>query len=415
MSATDVEVHTQAPLAADVLNNLNPLPPGPSTPLNIKNFEIELKNYPDKNFSTSLLNSLQYGFNVGYDGPEFPSIAKNLKSAQEFPHIIAENILSELKENRMAGPFVKPPFHNFRTSPIGVVPKKDSKKYRTITDLSSPKGSSINDFISVEESAVQFNGFDSEVKIISKLGHGALMAKLDIKSAFRICPVRPANWHLLGFVFQNLYFVDLRLPFGLRSSVNRFTQVSDTLSWNMKTNYHITNSTHYLDDFLLAGPKESRNCHTNMQTTINLFDKLGVPLAPDKIVNPTTTIVYLGIELDSTLMELRLPKDKLLSLNDILSQWSHKKKCTKRELLSLIGKLPFASKIIPSGRTFLRRLINLSTTVPKLHHHISLNKESKNDIQWWIDFLPTWNGKFKILDYKKTLAPDLHLYTIGQY
>ena len=100
------------------------------------------------------------------------------------------------------------------------------------------------------------------------------MAKLDIKSAFRICPVRPADWHLLGFVFQNLYFVDLRLPFGLPSSVNRFTQVSDTLSWIMKTNYHITNSTHYLDDFLLAGPKESRNCHTNMQTTINLFDKL---------------------------------------------------------------------------------------------------------------------------------------------
>ena len=139
------------------------------------------------------------------------------------------------------------PLRTFRTSPIGVIPMKDSKKYRTITNPPSPKGHYINDLISIGESAVQFNGCDTAVRIISTLGQGAQMAKLDIKSALRICPVRPSNCHLLGFMFQNLYFVDLRLPCGLRSSVNRFTQVSDTQSWIMRTNYHITKVSHYLD------------------------------------------------------------------------------------------------------------------------------------------------------------------------
>ena len=60
----------------------------------------------------------------------------------------------------------------------------------------------------------------------------------------------------------------------------------------------------------------------------------------------------------------------------------------KKELLSLIGKLSFAAKVILSGHTFVWCLIDLSTTVGKLDHHISLNKEATTDIGWWLEFLP---------------------------
>ena len=63
-------------------------------------------------------------------------------------------------------------------------------------------------------------------------------------------------------------------------------------------------------------------------------------------------------------------------------------KATKRDLLSLIGKLSFAAKDVPSGRLFLRRLIELSNMVSKLHHHIHLNVEVREDIIWWNRFLP---------------------------
>lgn len=310
----------------------------------------------------------------------------------------------------MAGPFHSPPFQNFRTSPIGVVPKKNSTKFRMITDLSSPAGSSINDFIPDTESKVHFNNFDSAVKIIANLGPNSQMAKIDIKSAFRICPVRREDWHYLGFSFLGMYFVDLCLPFGLRSSVQRFTQLSDTISWIMQNNYNIHNSTHYLDDFFLAAV-DYNQCLLNLHKTINLFHTLGVPLAADKQVGPTSKITYLGIDIDTTSMSLSLPDEKLSDLIVLLTRWKLKKKCTKKSLLSLIGKLSFACKIIPSGRTFLRRLIDLSTTVTSLHHHISLNSEARLDIYWWAKYLPDWNGRYKILDPHVTICHDHNIFT----
>ena len=89
-------------------------------------------------------------------------------------------------------------------------------------------------------------------------------------------------------------------------------------------------------------------------------------------------------------MELRLPPDKLEALTQLLEQWHNiKRKITKRELLSLIGKLSFAAKVIPAGRIFFRRLIDLSTSVTKLHHHITLNAHAKEDIKinsGWISY-----------------------------
>ena len=89
----------------------------------------------------------------------------------------------------------------------------------------------------------------------------------------------------------------------------------------------------------------------------------------------------LGIEINLDNMSLGLPQAKCKEIQDLIQQWTNKKKCTKRELLSLIGKLSFAAKVVPSGRTFIRRLIDLSKSVVKLSHHISLSNEAKQDIQ----------------------------------
>ena len=80
----------------------------------------------------------------------------------------------------------------------------------------------------------------------------------------------------------------------------------------------------------------------------------------------------------------------------LIKSWLRKHKTTKQDLLSLIGKL--LSKVVPSGHLFLHQLIELSTTVFKLHHHIHLNVEAKEDIIWWNKFLPSWNGVSIFLD-----------------
>ena len=85
----------------------------------------------------------------------------------------------------------------------------------------------------------------------------------------------------------------------------------------LASTYLITFLTYYLDDFLTAGPRDSDQCFENMNKVIiiEVFKQLGVPFAPEKIVGPTTCIVYLGIvAIDSIRMKICLPEDKLQDL-----------------------------------------------------------------------------------------------------
>ena len=92
----------------------------------------------------------------------------------------------------------------------------------------------------------------------------------------------------------------------------------------------------------------------------------GLPVEPDKDEGPATTITFLGMELDSVALEIRLPQEKLSQLKAVLASWRGRKVCRKRDLLSLIGLLSHACKAVRAGRSFLRRLIDLSTIAKHL-------------------------------------------------
>ena len=67
---------------------------------------------------------------------------------------------------------------------------------------------------------------------------------------------------------------------------------------------------------------------------------------------------------------IRLPVDKLARLVQSLKEWRGKKACRKRELLSIIGLFSHACKVIRPGRSFLCRLIDLSSKVSNLDHFV---------------------------------------------
>ena len=148
-----------------------------------------------------------------------------------------------------------------------------------------------------------------------------------------------------------------------------------------------------------------------MSTIITLFKWLGIPIAYEKMDGPTTLITYLGIQIDTENLKISLLQDKLRDLTAEVNNWKSRKKCKKLELLSLIGKMSFAAKVVRPGRTFLRRLIDLSTKVNKLHHRIQLNSEARKDIIWWTIFLPKWNGTSIMYNSTSTLDTDISLFT----
>jgi hypothetical protein len=369
-----------------------------------------LLRHPNQEAVNFIITGLTNGFSLGCDTMITPASPKNNKSATRNQEKVTLAFLKELRHQHISGPFPTPPIKHLHCSPIGAKEKPDGT-VRIILDLSQPLGNNINSGIKKENYSVQYEPFDTATDIVQTLGRNCYLSKFDIKSAFRLLPVRPAEWFMLGMMWLGMYFVDCHLPFGSRSSPFIFSVFSDLLAWILNTKDKLTNLTHYLDDFLLASRGTLAEAHNELRTAINTFKLLNVPLAADKTVSPTTTLTYLGIEIDTVAMQIRLPAEKFNALMQTLPTWRNRKKTTKRELLSLIGTLSFATKIVRPGRTFLRRLIDLSTRVTKLHHHIDITAEARKDIEWWIAFLPLWNGRSLIIEKNLTYNTSLTLFT----
>ena len=314
-------------------------------------------------------------------------------SASQHPHVVADYLKSEMQEGRLLGPF-HPSISSVQTSPFGVIPKHNKPgKWRLITDLSSPQGHSINDGIDPALCSVHYSGLDEAVAMVRRLGRGCLLAKTDLKNAYRTIPVHPDDRPLLGVNWEDTVFLDAALPFGLRSAPKIFSAVADTLLWILAQS-GVKEAIHYLDDFLIAGPPGSDECACHLATALLTFERLGIPVASEKIEGPASSISYLRILhlIDTSKGEIRLPTDKLERILQELHKWLHKKACTKRDLLSLIGLLHHAAAVVPPGRPFLRHLITLSKKPKHLNFMVRLNNSARSDILWWHTFMSAWNG-----------------------
>ncbi|XP_069133228.1 uncharacterized protein [Argopecten irradians] len=131
----------------------------------------------------------------------------------------------------------------------------------------------------------------------------------------------------------------------------------------------------------------------------------------DKTVYPTTVLTFLGLELDSEAMEIRLPQDKLEKLRTELLAMSRRKKATLQQLQSLIGLLNFACSVVIPGRTFLRRIIDLTIGLSKPQHYRRLTLEARADIAAWLLFIVNFNGRALFLPTNFVTSESLEMYT----
>ena len=363
-----------------------PLPPVSAvTPLVAEQFAWELRFHAQRPQVDFVLYGIRHGFKLGFSPSQKLKSAKNNKpSAIQHASVIDAYLANEVSLGRVP---------NLQISSFGVIPKKGQPgKWRLIVDLSSPWGASVNDGISADEFTLHYITVDQIICSVSRLGKGALMAKFDVESAYRNVPVHPSDRHLLGMKWRNQYYVDLALPFGLRSSPFIFNAIADLVEWILVHSYQIPDLLHYLDDFITMGPPESSQCAHNLRTTLAVCKRLGLPLHPGKCVGPSTVLVVLGIELDSVNQVARLPAQKLSTLKQLISSWLPRKWCNRQELESLIGHLHHAAKVVWPGRTFLRRMIDLLFCFRRKDHPVRLNREFHLDLQWWHHFLSDWHG-----------------------
>ena len=196
----------------------------------------------------------------------------------------------------------------------------------------------------------------------------------------------------------NNIYIDVALPFGLRSAPNIFSSLVDGLLWILHSK-NINLLLRYLDDFLLLGRSSpgSPECGKALQTILGLCEALWIPVARGKKEGPATKLTLLRIEIDTEPLQLHLPQDKLERLSVLLGHWMQggptpRRSGTKRDLLSLIGLLNHAAAVVWPCRPFMRSLIHAASAVKVLTTHVHLTAKVRAGIAWWHAFSGPWNG-----------------------
>ena len=369
------------------------------TPLDQGAWELALRQHPDRVFVRFLLTGLQAGFRIGFRRPSpLQSASRNMRSALLHPEVVREYLQKECARLRMLGPF--PPSAVAGLLPLqinrfGVIPKgHNTGKWRLITDLSYPPGRSVNDGIAPFACSLTYTTVEQVAGVAASYPPGALLAKIDVESAYRLVPVHPHDRPLQAMEWEGMIYIDPMLPFGLRSAPKIFNALADALEWCL-TQTGVRHVFHYLDDFIVIGPPNSPECGDALATLNRTYATLGVPIVEHKREGPTTCLTYLGIEVDTVASQLRLPHEKLQRLRSCLAGWGDRKCCNRRELESLLGILHHACKVVRPGRSFLGRMLDLLRGLPMdpvRLHPIRLNRAFRSDLMWWRTFVEDWNG-----------------------
>ena len=349
---------------------------------------------PDRDF---ILQGIRNGFDIIDPGSEIPQvICSNHPSARPSSALYekaSKRVLQEIECGNYIVYEERPKF----ISPMAAIPKPDGD-VRLIHDCSRPTGQAVNDLCSTDWKQ-KFARVDDAASLMTE---GCFFAKVDLRNAYRTVGTSEFSQQVTGlswnFNGKTVYMKDTKLPFGARYSVaifHRLTQAVKRIMARKGFDLLVV----YLDDFLIIA-KSQEECAQALLVLIQLLRKLGFAIHWGKVVDPTQKITFLGIELDSKEMCLRLPQDKLGIFREELQSFLSRKRATKRQLQSLAGRLSWAASVVKGGRVFLRRIFNKISLLRHGSHRTILSFDVHQDIMWWYHFMQTFNGRATVLESK---------------
>ena len=352
-----------------------------------------LRQYPNRRFVDALISIATSGVRIGYEG-SLSAQTRRPNHASAFTHsdIITDSIQSEIIKGRIKEIINLPV--NYYCSPIGLVPKLSEGKqagWRTIFNLSSPEGHSVNDGIPKEYGRIIYETLDDAIRLVAQAGKGAVMMKRDLKSAFRHVPIAPCDYWLLLFEWQGKFYVDMFLPFGLRTAPRIFNLFAEALHWIFET-LEEWNVTHYLDDFLFVFPPGTDITHLSSEFD-RILAEFGLSKATEKDADGCI-VVHLGFEFDSVKLQVTLPPNKKQRALDAVELLLSTSTISLTALESTLGFLSHCCQVVPLGRPFLRQLFSLLCRCNERHRFrkIRIPRAAKEDLRWWRRFLESWSA-----------------------
>ncbi|GBE80149.1 hypothetical protein SCP_0213520 [Sparassis crispa] len=352
-----------------------------------------------------LPRKLRYGFPIGDFAPLLRTFApSNHSSGSEHIDFIRQYISEQVSLGRMTGPYSQAQVEHilgtfFVSSPLAVVPKAGSKKFRLVQNCSYQDefGVSVNSQINSDDFPTKWGTAAEVAEIIVNAPSGAQAACLDIDSAFRNLPIKPAHKPFLVIQCDpGNFYIDHVLPFGVSSGTGVQGEPMDAIV-NILGAHDIGPSRKWVDDLITfrfpvdqLATSDVRKYAYGLADIFRITDPLGVPWHQTKYSDYASRAVYSGFLWDLDQRSVALPDEKhskyLAKLTAFIAT-AERGRVSQRDAMSINGTLSHITFVYPHGRAFLTNLCSFIASfsnpyAPRFAPHSVLS-----DMKWWFSVL----------------------------
>ena len=373
-----------------------------------------LEDYSDKR----VMQYIKFGFPLSLINPNELNNTEITShfSACQYPRQVQEYIDKELSLGAMLGPVDSIDHEQFHCSPLLTRPK-DIDKRRVILNLSHPYGNSVNSHVEASEFdgspfILKFPTVDDIARDIVESSEDTVLFKVDVARAFRNLRADPVDSLKFGIYWRGKYYVDVGIACGWTHGSASFQILSDAIAYIMSKEGIQLRC--YIDDYIAVVPKSM--AHAAFTRLCDVLNELGLPINHDKLTPPTKALTCLGIEFNIENNTMSIAEDKLKAIYAECVEVCTKRSLSKHKYQSLLGKLLYIQKCVKPARVFINRILAEFRSNYQ-SRTIQLSEEFHKDIQWFLTFLPTYNGISYIhksrLDVGQSLYLDASLTGMG--
>ena len=380
-----IDVHALSHTAILPTTLSSPLPPPPTHPLLKKNSGEALtspcppfphcsRTWPHgKLFSTMTLIGTSFSMVSEQDFHwstlilmllTFPPTSTPKSKSSQLPNT-KHRLESQIAEELVCGHYVWCNTHPTIVSAVSAIPKPDGS-LQLIHDMSRPESQGVNAYASKDP--CKYQTID-EILCTFRLHPGYFMAVVELKSAYRSVHIKPKQHCITGLRWwfsgdENATMMcDTRLPFGCRKSPWILNWITQAVVLVM--NFRGYDTLAYLDDFIVTG-SDFHSCKAALDAFIILLRSLGFQINWAKILDPSQSVTFLGVNIDSAAGELSLKPDKLHGVLAIIRDFQRRHSASRKQLECLAGKLIWASHVTPWGRSHVKSVYSLISTSSSL-------------------------------------------------
>lgn len=376
-----------------------------STPLQADEWEEALRKANVYEEFSDVVAGLHNGFRMA---PAFAPLKHtfsppNHRSSTDAPHVISAHIQDELSKRRYVGPFSRHTLQSligpFRFSPLGIVPKPNSSELRIIQDFSyplhDPHNTSVNSEINPEDFPCEWGFFQDIATIVADAKPGTQAATFDVDAAYRNIPVHPSDRAHTVVMWEDLFYVDLNVPFGATSSGGIFGRVADALVTILAAK-GIGPIKKWVDNFVFfRTPIPSMNPPAfayNEESIYQIGTTFGLPWKKKKTRPFSNTFIYLGFLWDIQARTVAIPEPKKAKYLDRLKLFAEGNRASRELAEKVLGTLVHCALAVPTGRSRLPSFASYTASFGYLdnpHALRTIPTPVRDDIAWWSQTLST--------------------------